>query len=173
MVTQKSKAERFRALHEGPGAFVIPNPWDIASARILEGLGFQALATSSAAATTAVGRRDHALSRHEMLAHANSIVNATDLPVSADLGNGFGDSPEVVAETIARAADAELVGCTIEDATGNEQRPLYDFQLAVERIAAAAEAARGLPFPFTLTARAQFPLCQPQPPRDHRSSPSL
>jgi len=154
MATHKEKANRFRKLHDGPGPFVIPNPWDVGSARILAGLGFQALATSSAAAANVVGRRDHGLTRDEMLAHAGSIVGATDLPVSADLGKGFGDSPEVVAETIRRAADVGLVGCTIEDATGNGDRPLYDFQFAVDRIAAAAEAARALPFAFVLTARA-------------------
>lgn len=153
MLTQKEKGERFRALHAGPGAFVIPNPWDVGSARILEGLGFQALATSSAAAANSLGRKDHGLSREEMLAHARSIVQATDLPISADLGNGFGDSPETVAETIRLAAEAGLVGCTIEDA-GADERHLYDFELAVERVAAATEAARALPFPFMLTARA-------------------
>jgi 2-methylisocitrate lyase-like PEP mutase family enzyme len=153
-VTQNEKALRFRRLHDGPGAFVIPNPWDIGSARILAGLGFQALATSSAAAATAVGRRDGRLTRDEALAHARLIVDATDLPVSADLEKGFGDAPEVVAETIRLAADVGLVGCTIEDATGNQERPLYDVGLAVERIAAASEAARTLPFPFILTARA-------------------
>jgi 2-methylisocitrate lyase-like PEP mutase family enzyme len=154
MITQKEKADRFRALHDGPGAFIIPNPWDVGSARILAGLGFRALATSSAAAASAVGRRDHALNRDEMLAHTRSIVDAVDLPVSADLGKGFGDSPEIVAETVRSAADVGLVGCTIEDATGDVDRPLYDFQLAVERIAAAAEAANALPFPFMVTARA-------------------
>jgi len=154
MATQKEKADRFRKLHEGPDAFVIPNPWDAASARILAGLGFHALATSSAAAANAAGRRDHGLTRDEMLAHAQLIVDATDLPVSADLGNGFGDSPETVAETIRLAANAGLVGCTIEDATGNGDRPLYDFEFAVDRIRAAAEAARALPFAFVLTARA-------------------
>jgi 2-methylisocitrate lyase-like PEP mutase family enzyme len=153
-VTQSEKAARFRALHDGPGAFVIPNPWDVGSARILAGLGFKALATSSAASASALGRRDHELRRDESLAHARLIVDATDLPVSADLGKGFGDAPEAVAETIRLAAEAGLVGCTIEDATGNEGRPLYDFGLAVERIAAGAEAARALPFPFLLTARA-------------------
>lgn len=153
-VIQKEKALRFRRLHEGPGVFVIPNPWDIGSARILAGLGFQALATSSAASAAALGRSDHALTRDESLTHARLIVEATDLPVSADLGKGFGDAPAVVAETIGLAAQAGLVGCTIEDATGNPDRPLYDFPLAVERIAAAAEAARALPFPFMLTARA-------------------
>jgi 2-methylisocitrate lyase-like PEP mutase family enzyme len=152
--TQNDKAARFQALHEGPGAFVIPNPWDVGSARILAGLGFQALATSSAASACALGRRDGGLTRDEALAHARLIVDATDLPVSADLEKGFGDSPEVIAETIRLAAGTGLVGCTIEDATGNQNAPLYDFALAVERIAAAAEAARALRFPFILTARA-------------------
>jgi 2-methylisocitrate lyase-like PEP mutase family enzyme len=153
-MTQKEKAVRFHALHEGLGTFVIPNPWDVGSARILAGLGFKALATSSAAAACAIGRRDHGLTRDEMLAHARLIVDATDLPVSADLGNGFGDAPEVVAQTVRLAADAGLVGCTVEDSTGKPGKPLYDFDLAAERISAAAQAARGLPFPFTLTARA-------------------
>ena len=152
--TQNEKAARFRTLHDGPGAFVIPNPWDAGSARILAGLGFQALATSSAAAACALGRKDGELTRDQALAHARVIVDATDLPVSADLEKGFGDAPEAVAETIRRAAEAGLVGCTIEDSTGNPDRPLYDFDLAVERIAAAAQAARALPFPFMLTARA-------------------
>jgi 2-methylisocitrate lyase-like PEP mutase family enzyme len=151
-LTQSEKAARFRALHEGP-AFVIPNPWDIGSARLLEGLGFQALATSSAASASAIGRKDGALTRSQALEHARLIVGATDLPVSADLENGFGDSPEAVAETVRCAAQAGLVGCTIEDTTGNPESPLYDFGLAVERVAAAAEAARSLPFPFALTAR--------------------
>ena len=153
-VTQNEKAARFRALHDGPGAFVIPNPWDAGSARILAGLGFQALATSSAASASALGRRDYGLARDEALAHARLIVDATDLPVSADLEKGFGDTPEVVAQTIRLAAEAGLVGCTIEDATGNPDSPLYDFRLAVERISAAAQAARALQFPFILTARA-------------------
>jgi 2-methylisocitrate lyase-like PEP mutase family enzyme len=152
--TQNEKAARFRALHDGPGAFVIPNPWDIGSARVLAGLGFQALATSSAACASALGRRDGGLMRDEALAHARMIVEATDLPVSADLEKGFGDAPEVVAETIRLAAEVGLVGCTIEDATGNQDEPLYDVRLAVERIAAAAQAARALRFPFILTARA-------------------
>jgi len=152
--TQNEKAARFRALHDGPGVFVIPNPWDAGSARVLAGLGFQALATSSAASACALGRRDGRLTRDEALAHARLIVDATDLPVSADLEKGFGDSPEVVAETIRLAANVGLVGCTIEDSTGNPDRPLYDTGLAVERIAAAAQAARALQFPFVLTARA-------------------
>jgi 2-methylisocitrate lyase-like PEP mutase family enzyme len=153
-VIQNEKAARFRALHEGPGAFVIPNPWDVGSARILAALGFQALATSSAASASALGRRDGGLTRDEALAHARLIVDATDLPVSADLENGFGDAPQVVAETVRLAAEVGLVGCTIEDATGNRESPLYHIRLAVERIAAAAQAARALPFPFILTARA-------------------
>jgi len=153
-VTQNEKADRFRALHDVPGAFVIPNPWDVGSARILAGLGFQALATSSAASASALGRRDGELTRDEALGHARVIVRATDLPVSADLEKGFGDAPEIVAETIRLAAEAGLVGCTIEDATGNQDCPLYDERLAVERIGAAAQAARALQFPFILTARA-------------------
>src|SRR6185369_14496124 len=127
-ITQPEKAARFRQLHEGPGAFVIPNPWDVASARILAGLGFPALATSSAASATSIGRRDGGLTRDQALAHARVIVNATDLPVSADLEKGFGGAPEVVAETVRLAAEAGLVGCTIEDSTGKRrQAPLRPF----------------------------------------------
>src|SRR5213592_5326615 len=151
MASQSDKATRFRALHQGPGTFVIPNPWDAGSARLLAGLGFQALATSSAASAASIGIRDGRLTRDEALAHSRLIVDATDLPVSADLEKGFGDRPEVVAETIRLAAEVGLVGCTIEDATGNPDRPLYDVGLAVERIAAAALAARALQFPFILT----------------------
>jgi 2-methylisocitrate lyase-like PEP mutase family enzyme len=153
-VPQEEKAARFRALHEGPGAFVIPNPWSVGSARLLAGLRFDALATSSAAAASVIGRRDGGLTRDEALAHARSIIEATDLPVSADLERGFGDAPETVAQTVRLAAEVGLVGCTIEDSTGNPEDPLYDDRLAVERIAAAAQAARALPFPFLLTARA-------------------
>ena len=153
-LTQNEKATGFRALHDGPGAFVIPNPWDVGSARLLAGLGFQALATSSAASAVALGKQDGRLTRDEALAHARTIVDATALPVSADLEKGFGEAPEIVAETIRLAASVGLVGCTIEDTTGNPDKPLYDTQLAVERIAAAAQAARALPFPFMLAARA-------------------
>jgi 2-methylisocitrate lyase-like PEP mutase family enzyme len=163
--TQSEKAARFLDLHKGPGAFVIPNPWDIASARLLAGLGFPALATSSAASAAALGKRDGGLSRDEAMAHARLIAGATKLPVSADLEKGFGDSPEAVAETVRLAAQAGLVGCTIEDSTGNAEQPLYDVSLATERIAAGAAAARALPFPFLLTARAHNFL-YPQPSLD-------
>jgi len=153
--TQEDKARRFRALHEAPGCFVIPNPWDGASARILAGLGFQALATSSGAAAGTLGRRDGRIGREESLANARAIVEATDLPVSADLEKGFGDAPAAAAETIRQAAAVGLVGGSIEDATGDRDRPLFDLGRAAERVAAAAEAARALGFPFTLTARAE------------------
>ena len=153
-LSQAEKVLRFRLLHDGPGVFVVPNPWDVGSARILAGLGFKALATSSAASAAAMGKKDGQLTREQALAHARAIVEATELPVSADLEKGFGDAPESVAETIRLAAGVGLVGCTIEDTTGNPEKPLYDDVLAVERIAAAAEAARALPFPFILTARA-------------------
>ena len=155
MVNQNDKATRFRALHQGPGAFVIPNPWDAGSARILAGLGFQALATSSGAEAGVLGRRDGKVTRDEALAHARAIVAATDLPVSADLEKGFGDAPDAAAETIRLAAGVGLVGGSIEDATGDKDKPLYDIAHATERVAAAVKAARALPFPFTLTARAE------------------
>jgi 2-methylisocitrate lyase-like PEP mutase family enzyme len=149
------KAVGFRALHQGPRAFVIPNPWDAGSARVLAGLGFEALATSSGACAAILGRRDGHVTRDEALAHSRSIVEATDLPVSADLEKGFGDAPSVVAETVRLAGEVGLVGCSIEDATGIKDAPLFDFGLAVERVAAAAEAARALSYPFTLTARTE------------------
>jgi 2-methylisocitrate lyase-like PEP mutase family enzyme len=163
-ITQHEKGARFRALHAS-GTFVIPNPWDVASARILAGLGFPALATSSGASACALGRRDGTLSRDEALAHARLIVEATDLPVSADLESGFSDAPEGVAETIRQAAAVGLVGCTIEDTTGNPDTPLYGFSLAVDRIAAAAQAVRSLPFPFILAARTHN-LLYPSPSLD-------
>jgi 2-methylisocitrate lyase-like PEP mutase family enzyme len=153
--SQSERAQAFRALHEQPGAFVIPNPWDVGTARILAGLGFEALATTSAGMAFALGRRDGAVGREEALAHARAIVAATPLPVSADLENGFGDAPETVAETIRLAASTGLVGASIEDASGDPDHPIYDRALAVERVAAAVEAAGSLPFPFTLTARAE------------------
>lgn len=154
-MTPHPKVLRFRALHEGPRAFVIGNPWDAGSARVLAGLGFVALASSSGAAAGTLGRRDGAITRDESLAIAGAIAGATELPVSADLENGFGDAPETVAETIRLAAAAGLVGGSIEDATGVVERPLYDFDHAVERVAAAAEAAHSLGLAFTLTARSE------------------
>jgi 2-methylisocitrate lyase-like PEP mutase family enzyme len=153
--TQTEKAVAFRALHDRSGAFVIPNPWDAGSARVLAGLGFQALATSSAASAAVLGKRDGMVTRDEALAHARAIVTACDLPVSADLEKGFGDSPETVAETIRLAADTGLAGGSIEDATGDPERPLFDLSQATERVAAAVEAARSLSFPFVLTARSE------------------
>jgi 2-methylisocitrate lyase-like PEP mutase family enzyme len=165
--TQSEKANRFRALHRlpatagapteagGPGAFIIPNPWDGGSARILAGLGFQALATTSAGFAFSLGRRDGMVTRDEVLAHCRVIVEATDLPVSADLEKCFGDDPKTVAETIRLAAATGIVGGSVEDASGDDHHPIYDYTLAVERVAAAVEAARALPFPFTLTARAE------------------
>ena len=153
--TQAEKGARFAALHDGPGAFVIANPWDAGSARILTGLGFVALATSSGASAAVYGKRDGRISRAEALAHVRAIVEATDLPVSADLEKGFGDTPADAAETIRQGAAAGLVGGSIEDASGDAAKPLYDLGHAVERVAAAAEAARGLPFRFMLTARTE------------------
>jgi len=155
MATQHEKATRFATLHQAPGVFVIANAWDGGSARILTGLGFRALATSSGACAATLGRVDGTVTRDEALAHARSIVAVTDFPVSADLEKGFGDSPQVVAETVRLAADVGLVGCSIEDATGDKDKPLFDMGHAVERITAAAETAKSLPFPFTLTARTE------------------
>jgi 2-methylisocitrate lyase-like PEP mutase family enzyme len=154
-MNQIDKANRFRALHAAPGAFVIANAWDAGSARILAGLGFVALATSSGAAAGMLGRRDGMITRDESLAHARAVVEATELPVSADLEKGFGDAPQAAADTIRRACEIGLVGGSIEDATGNPQMPLFDAGHAQERIVAAVEAARKLPIPFTLTARAE------------------
>jgi 2-methylisocitrate lyase-like PEP mutase family enzyme len=157
MNTQASRAERLRMLHARPGLFVIPNPWDAGSARILATLGFEALATTSAGFAFSVGKPDAegALSRPDTLANARTIVDATSLPVSADLENGFGDDPETCAETIRLAAETGLVGGSIEDATGRAADPIYPFELSVERVAAAVQATRALPFPFVLTARAE------------------
>ena len=152
-VSQHDKTLRFRALHQASGAFVIPNPWDAGSARMLAALGFPALATSSYAAAGTLGRRDGHVNRDEALALAREIVEATEVPVSADLENGFGDSPEIVSETIRLAAAAGLAGGSIEDAPGDG--PPYDLRHATERVVAAVEAARALPFPFVLTARAE------------------
>ncbi len=153
--SQADKAARFEALHRGPRALIIANPWDAGSARVLAGLGYQALATSSGASAAVLGRRDGKVSREEAMAHVRAIVEATDLPVSADLEKGFGDAPADAAETIRQGAAAGLVGGSIEDASGNPAKPLFDIGQAVERVAAAVEAARKLPFRFMLTARTE------------------
>lgn len=153
--TQSEKADRFRALHEGPEPFLISNPFDAGSARILAGMGFQALATSSGGFAGTLGKRDGRVTREEALGHAKAVVEAVDLPVSADLENGFGHEPAAAAETVRLAAGTGLVGCSIEDATGDPDKPLYDFDTAVERIAASVEAARSVGFAFTLTARTE------------------
>jgi 2-methylisocitrate lyase-like PEP mutase family enzyme len=155
MNLQTTRAEAFKALHERPGVFAIPNPWDAGSAKLLASLGFEALATTSAGFAFSLGKADGAVSREETLGHARVIVEATSLPVSADLENGFGDDPETCAETIRFAAEAGLVGGSIEDATGRIEDPIYPFDLSVERVKAAVKSARGAPFPFMLTARAE------------------
>jgi 2-methylisocitrate lyase-like PEP mutase family enzyme len=155
MSGQFEKAQRFRTLHEALETFVVANAWDAGSARILTALGFEALATSSGACAGVLGRRDGMVTRDEALAHCQSIVDATALPVSADLEKGFGDTPETAAETIRLAAEIGLVGASIEDATGDPARPLFEVSHATDRIAASVEAARSMLFPFTLTARAE------------------
>ena len=155
MRTQLEKGRAFRALHERDTAFIIPNPWDIGTARLLATLGFEALATTSAGYAFSVGQRDNTIGRDRMLAHVREIVSATELPVSADLENGFGDDPETVAETIRLAAETGLAGGSIEDMTNRPGDAIYPLELAVERVRAATEAVRSLPFPFTLTARAE------------------
>jgi 2-methylisocitrate lyase-like PEP mutase family enzyme len=155
MLTPADKGCAFRALHDREGAFIIPNPWDVGTARILKHLGFEALATTSMGYAFSAGRLDHTISREEMMTHVAEIASATDLPVSADLENGYGDSPEIVAETIRLAAAAGVVGGSIEDATGRPDHPIYEEEYAVERIRAAAEAAHALPFTFMLTGRAE------------------
>lgn len=145
----------FRRLHEGDGIFVIPNPWDTGTARILAAMGFPALATTSAGMAFSLGMRDGQASREQMLDHCAMIVAATPLPVSADLEKGFGDSPQSAAQTVRDAAAIGLAGCSLEDHTGRKDDPIYDFGLAVERIAAAAEARDALPHDFVLTARCE------------------
>jgi 2-methylisocitrate lyase-like PEP mutase family enzyme len=155
MKTQIEKGKAFRALHTCEEAFLIPNPWDAGTARLLERLGFEALATTSAGYAFSAGKLDNTVDRLAMIGHLTVVASATNLPVSADLGNGFGDAPETAAETIRLAAAAGVVGGSIEDATGRANQPIYETEFAAERIRAAAEAARALPFPFTLTARAE------------------
>jgi 2-methylisocitrate lyase-like PEP mutase family enzyme len=157
MRTQAERARAFRTLHERPGIFVMPNPWDAGTAKLFASLGFEALATTSFGLANALGRVDGALavSREELIANCREIAQAIDLPVNADLENGYADEPKKAAEIIRTAAAAGVVGGSIEDATGREDKPIYDFNLAVERVAAAAEIAHSLPFPFTFTARAE------------------
>lgn len=155
MSTQAERGRIFRALHERDRAFIIPNPWNAGTARLLAHLGFEALATTSMGYAFSAGRTDGSLGRDETLRGAAEIVGATDLPVSADLENGFGDAPEAAAETIRLAAAEGLVGGSIEDATGRPDHPIYELRHAVERVRATVEAARALPFKFTLTARAE------------------
>jgi 2-methylisocitrate lyase-like PEP mutase family enzyme len=155
MRTQAERAAAFRALHERDGAFIIPNPWDRGTARLLAHLGFEALATTSAGYAFSVGQRDYSVGRDEMLKHVRAIVSATDLPVSADLENGFADDPDTIAETFRLAAATGLVGGSIEDATGRPDDPIYEQERAVERVRAVVEVTRSLPFPFTVTGRAE------------------
>jgi 2-methylisocitrate lyase-like PEP mutase family enzyme len=157
MRTQAEKAAAFRALHERPGAFIIPNPWDAGTAKLLASLGFEALATTSLGLSNSLGRPDGAgvVSREEVLDNCRLIAAATDLPVNADLENGYAHEPRAAAEMIRLASEAGIVGGSIEDATGDPQSPIYDFALAVERVQAAVETGRSLPVPFVLTARAE------------------
>ena len=157
MRTQTEKGKAFRTLHERPGVFIIPNPWDAGTAKLLASLGFEALATTSLGLANSLGRVDGTgtVSRREVLDNCRAIAEATDLPVSADLENCYADEPRAATEMIRLAAEAGVVGGSIEDATGDPNRPIYDFQLAIERVQAAVEVARALPFPFVLTARAE------------------
>jgi len=157
MRTQAERARAFRALHERPGIFVMPNPWDAGTAKLFASLGFEALATTSLGLANALGRVDGtlAISREELISNCREIASATELPVNADLENGYADDPAEAATIFKLAADAGIVGGSIEDASGDPAKPIYDFNLAVERVAAAAETAHALPFPFTLTARAE------------------
>ena len=155
MVTQADKGAAFQALHARSETFVIPNPWDVGSARLLAHAGFEALATTSAGFAFSRGRTDHGVGRDAMLAHCAELAAATDLPTSGDLENAFGDSPETAAETMRLAGAAGLVGGSIEDGTGDAAAPLYEIARAADRVRAAAEAAHALPHPFVLTARAE------------------
>lgn len=152
-VTQAEKAKRFQAMHAS-GCFVIPNPWDPGSARILESLGYQALATTSAGYAFSLGKLDGDVGLDDMIAHCRVLCAATNLPVSADLENGYADDPKTAANALVRGAEAGLVGGSIEDYSGDPGKPVYDFTLAVERVQAAVEAVRKLPFPFMFAARA-------------------
>lgn len=155
MLTQAEKGRRFRELHERARIFAIPNPWDVGTARLLAHLGFEALATTSAGYAFSRGLADGEISREEMMEHVGEVSAATDLPVNADLGNGFGDAPEIAAETIRLTAGAGACGGSIEDYTGRAGHPIYDVQFAAERVRAAVEAARGLAAPFLVVGRAE------------------
>lgn len=155
MPSQAEKAAAFHALHDRPGAFIIPNPWDAGTAKMLAALGFEALATTSLGLANTLGRADSRVSRAEVIANARVIVEATELPVSVDLENGFAHAPEAAAEAIRLAAEAGAVGGSIEDATGDPKNPIYDSDLAVARVRAAVQVAKSLPVPFVLTARAE------------------
>ncbi|TAJ90002.1 oxaloacetate decarboxylase [Reyranella sp.] len=155
MPSQADKASTFRALHERPGAFVIPNPWDAGTAKLLAAIGFEALATTSLGLANMLGRADSKVSRAEVIANCRAIAEATDLPVNVDLENCFAHEPAAAAEAIRLASEAGAVGGSIEDSTGDPKNPIYDFDLAVARVRAAVEAARALPVPFMLTARAE------------------
>ena len=155
MRTQTEKGIVFRGLHQRDHAFIIPNPWDVGTARVLAHLGFEALATTSAGYAFSIGQCDNTVGRDKIMAHVREIASATDLPVSADLENGFGDDPETVAETIRLGGAAGLVGGSIEDSTTRRDDPIYEIEKAAERVRAASETARSFPFPFTLTARAE------------------
>lgn len=157
MITQAEKARAFRALHERSKILVMPNPWDAGTAKLFASLGFEALATTSLGFASSLGRVDGTLSvtREELIANCRAIASATDLPTNADLENGYADDPDEAATIIRMAAEAGAVGGSIEDTTGDTAKPIYDFDLAVKRVAAAARVAQTLPFPFTLTARAE------------------
>ena len=155
VTTPQAKAETFRALHEGPGAFIIPNPWDVGSARLMAGMGFKALATTSSGFAYSMGRRDGEVTLEEALAHCRVIAASTHIPVSADLENLFADDPDAVAHNLRQAAATGIVGGSIEDYSSDSSRAIYPFSLAVERVQAAVEAIANLDFSFTLTARAE------------------
>lgn len=155
MSASGASAARFRALHDGPTPLLLPNPWDAGSARLLAWLGFEALATTSSGFAASLGRLDGSVTRQQALDHAAAIVRATDLPVSADLENGFGDTPDDVARTVTDAADLGLAGCSIEDFTGSGDAPIYDSALAADRIAAAASVAQSGTHRIVVTARAE------------------
>lgn len=155
MGSQQEKGELFRALHEQDEAFIIPNPWDIGTARLLAATGFEALATTGAGYAFSMGEKDGQVGRERMMQYVSDIAGATDLPVSADLESGFGDAPEIVAETIRMGVEVGLVGASIEDILSGQDAALYPLELAVDRIEAAAEEAKKCPFTFTFTARCE------------------